>query len=299
MRTLAIIAVAAGISLAASASRFAQSANAAPAAPATPVKSGYAPVDGLQLYYEYDGTGKPLVLLHGGLGAIEMFGPVLTAFAASRQVIAVDLQGHGRTADIDRPLRYELMADDIAGLIKYLGLGKAGRHGVFARRRRSASGRDSPPGDGQKAHRRVSVIQAGRVVSEILAGEAQMGAATAEQMKQSPMYQLYAHLAPRPQDWPIFLTKISDMLSRDYDWTDGVKAIKAPTLLVFADQDAVQIGNMAEFFKLFGGGLHAPSWDGSGAPKAELAILPGVTHDDIFMSPALVSTVTPFLDAGQ
>ena len=93
-------------------------------AAAAPARSGYAPVNGLRLYYETRGSGQPLVLLHGGLGSIGMFGPVLAALAAGRQVIAVDLQGHGRTADIDRPLTYESMGDDVAALVKYLGLGK-------------------------------------------------------------------------------------------------------------------------------------------------------------------------------
>src|SRR3989449_6552836 len=85
----------------------------------------YADVNGIKLYYETRGSGKPLVLLHGGLGAIEMFGPNLPALAKGRQLIAVDLQGHGRTADIDRPLSVELMADDIAALIKHLKLERA------------------------------------------------------------------------------------------------------------------------------------------------------------------------------
>lgn len=126
-----------------------------------------------------------------------------------------------------------------------------------------------------------------------------MDAAAAEQMKQSPMYQLYASIAPRPQDWPILVTKSSDLLKRDYDWSSGVKAITAPTLLVFADQDAVRTSHIADFFSLFGGGQHAPSWDGSGRPKAELAVLPGVTHYNIVMSPALASVVAPFLDSAQ
>jgi hypothetical protein len=89
------------------------------------VKTGYAPVNGLQLYYEIHGTGKPLILLHGGLGSIEMMGELLPLLSAGRQVIAVDLQAHGRTADIERPMRCEAMADDIAALLKHLGIAKA------------------------------------------------------------------------------------------------------------------------------------------------------------------------------
>jgi len=91
----------------------------------TSVQTGYAPVNGLQLYYEIHGAGEPLVLLHGGFGLTSMFSEILPRLAEKRQVIAVDLQGHGRTADIDRPLRLEFMGDDIAALIKHLGLAKA------------------------------------------------------------------------------------------------------------------------------------------------------------------------------
>jgi len=276
----------------ASALGFAQSAGASPG-----MKSGYAPVNSLQLYYEIHGTGKPLVLLHGGLGSIEMFGPVLSALAASREVIAVDLQAHGRTADIDRPLRYELMADDIAGLLAYLGIGKADVMGYSL-------------GGGvaiQVAIRHPEVVRKLVVVScapqrsgwypEILSAEAQMTPAVAEQMKQSPLYQLYSSIAPRPQDWPVLVAKVRDLVTRDYDWSQDAKKITAPVLLVFADEDAVQPSSILGFFALYGGGAHAPTFDGSGKPTAKLAILPGVTHYDITMSPLLVSVTTPFLDS--
>src|SRR3981081_3224889 len=97
----------------------------AQAQPTTTVKTGYAPVNGINLYYEIHGSGEPLILLHGGLGATEMFGEAVPLLAKSRRVIAVDLQAHGRTADIDRPMSFEAMADDIAALIKHLGIEKA------------------------------------------------------------------------------------------------------------------------------------------------------------------------------
>jgi pimeloyl-ACP methyl ester carboxylesterase len=110
---------AAGIILAASGLAFAQTRTT------TVLKTGYAPVNGLNLYYEIHGTGEPLILLHGGLAATEIFSEIMPSLSKNRQVIAVDLQAHGRTADIDRPLSYEAMADDIAALIKHLGFAKA------------------------------------------------------------------------------------------------------------------------------------------------------------------------------
>src|SRR3954451_2243461 len=91
----------------------------------TDVTGNYAPVNGVNLYYEVHGSGRPLILLHGGLGMVGMFAPVLPSLAETRQVIGVELQGHGHTADIDRPFSYELMADDVAALIKHLGLENA------------------------------------------------------------------------------------------------------------------------------------------------------------------------------
>jgi pimeloyl-ACP methyl ester carboxylesterase len=126
---------------------------------------------------------------------------------------------------------------------------------------------------------------------------AQVGAASAEPMKQSPIYQMYARIAPRPADWPVLLTKIGDLLRRDYDWSKEVAAIQAPTMLVFADADAVRTVHAVQFFELLGGGKKDAGWDGSGMSNARLTILPGVTHYNILSSPALAPAVTPFLDA--
>src|SRR6266550_1419540 len=256
----------------------------------------YADVNGIKLYYETHGAGKPLILLHGGLGAIEMFGPNLPALANGRQVIAVDLQGHGRTADIDRPLSVELMADDIAALIKYLKLDGADLMGYSL-------------GGGvalQTAIRHPEVVRKLVVVStpfrrsgfypEILAQQGQVGAAAAEAMKQTPMYQLYAGIAPRPEDWPRLLGKIGDAMKQDFDFSKEISGLKATTLIVAADADIFPPAHAVELFGLLGGGQRDGGWDGSGRPKSRLAILPGLTHYTTFNAPALAATVIPFLD---
>lgn len=125
---------------------------------------------------------------------------------------------------------------------------------------------------------------------------AQVSAASAEPMKQTPMYQMYARIAPKPADWPVLLTKIGDLLRKDYDWSKDVAAIKAPTLLVFGDADAVSPAHAVQFFELLGGGKKDGGWDRSGMSNAQLAILPGLTHYTIFSSPTLASTIAPFLD---
>jgi pimeloyl-ACP methyl ester carboxylesterase len=262
-----------------------------------PGAGNYAEVNGLNMYYEIHGSGEPLILLHGGVGAIEMFGEVLPLLAEGRRVVAVDLQAHGRTADVDRPLSYEKMADDIAALIGHLDLEKADVMGYSL-------------GGGvalQTAIRHPGVVRKVVLVStpfkrdgwypEILAGMGQMGPEAAEPMKQTPMYRLYAAVAPRPEDWPVLLTKLGRLLEQDYDWSEGVSAIEAPTMILVGDADSVRTAHAVEFFELFGGGKADAGWDGSERPNAQLAILPATTHYDIFSSPALASAVTPFLDA--
>lgn len=261
-----------------------------------PVQSGYAPVNGLNMYYEIYGSGEPLVVLHGGVGSIKMFGEVLPRLAKDRQVIAVDLQAHGRTADMDRPLSYEAMADDIAALIKHLNLKSADVMGYSL-------------GGGvalQTAIRHPDAVRKLVLVStpfkrdgwypELLAGQAAMNAQVAEQMKPTPMYQAYASLAPKVQDWPVLITKLGDLLRKDYDWSKDVAAIKAPTLLVVGDADGVRTAHTVAMFELLGGGKRDAGFDGSGMSNARLAILPGLTHYTIFSAPALATAIAPFLE---
>ncbi len=263
----------------------------------TTPQSGYAPVNGLSLYYEIHGDGAPLILLHGGGGATGMFGALLPTLTAARQVIAVDLQAHGRTADIDRPLHIEHMADDIAALIAHLGLSSATVMGY------SLGGAVAI----QTAIRHASVVDKLIIVSTPYkrdgwypasrAAMDQMNAGAAEFLKQTPMYELYAAIAPRVEDWPVLWGKMGDLLRQDYDWSEGVAALVMPTMIIFGDADSVSPAHAAEFFGLLGGGKVDGSWDRSGMTPHRLAILPDTTHYDIFYSPALAAAVAPFLAA--
>ena len=263
---------------------------------ATRTTGEYAEVNGIRLYYQIRGEGQPLVLLHGGLGAIEMFGWNLPALAAKRQVVAVDLQGHGRTADIDRPLSAEYMADDIAALVRHLDLDRVDVVGYSL-------------GGGvalQLAIRHPELVNKLVVISvvfrrdgfypEILAQQAQVHAAAAEFMKQTPMYELYSAVAPRTQDWPRLLDKIGAAMKQPFDFTEQIRAITAPTLVVAGDCDIFPPSHAVELFSLLGGGQRDGGWDGSGRPKSRLAILPGLTHYTIFSDELLASTALRFLD---
>jgi len=245
----------------------------------------YANVNGISLYYEEHGSGQPLILLHGGLGAGEMCAPILPVMAKDRRVITVDLQAHGHTADVDRPLRYETLADDIAGLIGHLGLAQADVMGYSL---------------GGLVRRLVIVsapCQRDGWFPESLAGMDQMGSQLAEPLKGSPLYEIYSRVAPRVEDWPVLLDKTGELLRRDYDWSAGIAKITAPVMLVYADADAVRPAHIVEFYGLLGGGLRDANWDGSARPVARLAILASHTHYDIFASPDLAAAVIPFLDA--
>jgi len=260
-------------------------------------RSGYAPVDGLKMYYEIHGTGQPLILIHGGLGSTEMFAGIMPSLAKNHQVITVDLQGHGRTADIDRPMSFDGLADDIAALAKYLKIDKVdvmgySFGGIVALRTAILH-----PGLVRKLVIVSAPFKRDGWYPEVLADMAQMGPGTAEQLKLTPMYQLYSRIAPKPEDWPRFLAKLGELSKKEYDWSAEVQAIKAPTLLVFGDADAVRTANAMRFFELLGGGLKDGRWDGSGMSNARLAILPGTTHYTILSSPMLVSYVTAFLDS--
>jgi pimeloyl-ACP methyl ester carboxylesterase len=261
----------------------------------------YADVNGINLYYETHGTGRPLILLHGGLGSGEMFGPVLPALAANHQVIVPDLQGHGRTADIDRPLSVELMAGDIAALIEHLGLEKpdvmgyslgggvsfftAARHPELVRR-----------------HVMVSAnIRRSAIYPEMLAQQEQVGPEAADFMKDTPMYQLYQRVAPRPEDFGRLLGKIGESMAKDFDFSDEVRGLRVPTLIVAADADMAPPSHYVEVFALLDGGKRDGGWMGEGRPKGghALAILPGLTHYSIGASPLLAAVATSFLDAPE
>jgi pimeloyl-ACP methyl ester carboxylesterase len=235
----------------------------------------YAEVNGINLYYETHGSGRPLILLHGGLGSGEMFGPVLPVLAERRQVVTVDLQGHGRTADIDRPLDAVLMAGDIAALIDHLQLARPDVVGYSLGGGVAFHTAAKYPA---KVRRLVMVsanIRPDAIYPEMRAQQGQVNAAAVEFMKDTPMYQLYQRVAPRPQDFPRLLDKIGEAMSKDFDFTEEVRGLQMPTLVVAADADMAPPSHYVEVFKLLDGGLRDGGWMGEGRPK-------GVTHSQSF-----------------
>jgi len=258
----------------------------------------YAEVNGINLYFETHGAGRPLVLLHGGLGSGEMFGPILPQLAERRQVVTPDLQGHGRTADIDRPIDVRLMADDIAALIEYLRLDRPDIVGYSLGGGVALQTAAKYP---VKVGRLVAAsanIRADAIYPEIRAQQRQVNAAAAEFMKDTPMYQLYQRVAPRPEDFPRLLDKMGESMSKDFDFTEEVRSLQVPTLIVAADADMAPPSHYVEVFKLLDGGLRDGGWMGEVRPKGghALAILPGLTHYNLFSSPLFAAVILAFID---
>jgi pimeloyl-ACP methyl ester carboxylesterase len=258
----------------------------------------YAKVNGLNLYYETHGTGRPLILIHGGLMSGETFGPVLTELAQHHQVITPDLQGHGRTADIDRPIDVRLMADDIAALIDHLGLEKPDVVGYSLGGGVALLTGVKYPGKIRRLVAASANIRPDAIYPEMRAQQSQVGAAAAEFMKETPMYQLYNRVAPRPEDFPRLLDKIGASMAKDFDFTEEVRGLQVPTLIVAADADMAPPSHYVEIFKLLGGGLRDGGWMSEGRPTGghALAILPGLTHYNIGDSPMFAAVILAFLD---
>jgi pimeloyl-ACP methyl ester carboxylesterase len=261
----------------------------------------YADVNGINLYFETHGSERPMILLYGGLGSGEMFGPILPTLAQRHQVIAVDLQGHGRTADIDRPIDVRFMADDIAALIDHLGLDRPDVVGYSLGGGVAVLTAAKHP---EKVGRLVAAsvnLRPDAIYAEMRAQQGQVSAAAAEFMKDTPMYQLYQQVAPRPEDFPRLLDKIGAFMAQDFDFTEEVRGLRVPTMIVAADADMAPPSHHVEIFKLLDGGLRDGGWMNEGRPKGghALAILPGLTHYSIFASPLFAAVILDFLDAGD
>ncbi len=257
---------------------------------------GRATVNGVELAYQIQGTGEPLILLHGGFGSVEMFGPNVAALAAGRQVIGVDLQSHGRTPAVDRPMRFETMADDIAALVRHLGHEQSDVMGFSLGGAVALRTAIQHPA----VVRRLVLVstpfsRAGWQPEQIAAFD-QMGPEMAEPFKQTPMYEAYREIAPRVEDWPILVAQLTGLLKLDYDWRDAVRGLSMPVLIVVGDADGLAPRHAVEFFELLGGGKRDAGWDRSGMTRHALAVLPRVTHYDINVTPTLATTVASFLD---
>jgi pimeloyl-ACP methyl ester carboxylesterase len=293
-RTARIVITVAGICLAARTLTLAQSDSTTPA-PAQP-QTGYASVNGLNMYYEIHGTntGTPLVVLHGAYMSIASFGEIIPRLAETRQVIAVELQGHGRTNDIpDRQITYEHMADDVAAFMGEIGVDKADvlgysmgastalqvaiRHPERVNRLVFLSSTYNSAGWHQQLHDMIATI-----TPEMFAG--------------SPMEAEYLRLAPNPEHWPLLVSKLVALDRAVQDWpAEDIQGVQSPTLVMVGDSDQVRLEHAVELFKLLGGGVPG---DLVGMPQSQLAIIPAASHVSLLYRVDLLNTfIVEFLDA--
>jgi pimeloyl-ACP methyl ester carboxylesterase len=259
-----------------------------------PVSSGYADVNGIKLYHEIYGQGAPLVLLHGGLMTIGEMLTLLEPLAKTHKVIAVELQGHGRTADTDRLLSFEIMGDDIAALLNQINISKADIVGLSLG---AAVGLRIAIQHPEKV-RRLVVISSPYAkrgwYPEPREGMGNVSAAMAENMRQTPTGK-FSEQWSEPRRFPQFLDKMGKMMGASYDWSADVKKLPMPVMLVFADNDSVSQNHIAEFFALLGGGVKEPGWQNTQLSKARLAIVPGYSHYNFVSAPELAPIIDKYL----
>jgi pimeloyl-ACP methyl ester carboxylesterase len=260
--------------------------------------TGYAPVHGLQMYYEVHGDRRdgrrPLVLLHGNLSTIGVdFGGVIPSLAKQRQVIGVEQQAHGHTADIDRPLRIRFWAEDTFALLGHLGIDQADLFGYSSGSAVAMQlALDHPEVVGKLVLASFSYRLDG-LHPGLMDNISQL---QPEHLAGTPFEQDYARVAPNPGDWPKLIEKIKDQETDLPEWTaDDLRNLAAPTMLIIGDSDIVQPEHSVEMFRLLGGGV---AGDLHGLPRSRLAILPGTTHVTLVQrSDWLASMVAEFLDA--
>jgi pimeloyl-ACP methyl ester carboxylesterase len=241
----------------------------------------YALVNGLQLYYETRGSGRPLVLLHGGLMTIDLnFGPLLEPLSASRQVIAVELQGHGHTADTDRPMTIESLAGDVVALLDLLGIAETDLFGFsLGGLVAYAVALGAPTRVGKLVVAAADAHRPPGRESAPLDDDRMPTAADFQAMRDA-----YDAVAPDPGHFDDFAARTSTMVHEFPGWTDELRSLQTATLLMFGDRDMTPLSDVVEMFELL--------------PNAQLAVLPGTTHIGITRRPGeVLALITPFLDA--
>ena len=257
--------------------------------------TGYAPVNGLKMYYEIHGKGEPVVLLHGSFMTLTNFNwpEMIAALAKSRQVIAVEMQGHGRTADINRDFSYANLADDIAAMLDYLKIGKAD---VIGYSMGGGVAMEVAIRHPQKVRKVVSISAVFRDNGWVQEALDVYPKLTAEAFKGSPIEADYKRLSPTPNEFPNFVKRAISMDLKPYDFgAEKLKATSAPIFFIHGDADGVRLEHIAEMFTLKGGGIMG---DMRPRSASRLAVLPDTTHVTLVQKvDIIVPMINDFLDA--
>jgi pimeloyl-ACP methyl ester carboxylesterase len=255
--------------------------------------SGYAPVNGLRIYYEVHGAGAPLVLLHGSYMTIDLnWSRLIPQLARSRTVIALEMQGHGRTADSERPFSYSTLADDVAGVLKHVGIGRADVLGY------SLGGTVAL----ESAIRHPTLVQNVIFISSVFRYDGWVKEArdlfptlSPGFFEKTPLKAEYDRLAPDRRHWGAFVTKLAKFDATPFDLgAENIRALTCPALIIKGDNDGVELTHIAEMYKLLGGDRMG---DTAGLPRSRLAVLPAMTHVGLMgETERLASFINAFLD---
>lgn len=249
-----------------------------------PAAAETAKINGLDLFYEVAGEGKPLVMIHGAYMNNDTWGGLKEALAENYRVIAVEMQAHGRTSDRDTPISYTGMADDVAALLDHLEIEKATILGY------SMGGSvairlaiDHP----EKVERIVAASAGYRYDLETMGQEFidMIATITPEMFAGTPFEAEYKRLSPDPDGFPVLVKKLKALDLEFFDWSDEFARIEVPSLYVFGDADIVGLDFIAELHKAAGGQLNGDTY---GLPKTQLLVLPGTSHTGVFFNPANV-----------
>jgi pimeloyl-ACP methyl ester carboxylesterase len=252
---------------------------------------GRVKVNGMQMYYEVSGQGDPLVVLHGAYMNIPSMGAIVPKLARTHKVYAVELQGHGRTTDIDRPITYPNMADDVAAFMKAVGLEKAD---VFGYSMGAAVGLQLAIRHPQKVNRLAAASVAYDMKGwqpEFVEFIPQM---TVEMFTAMPFAEEYRKLAPNPEGFPALVKKLIALEKEPMAWENDVRALKTPVLIVTGDADVATLEHSVAMFRLLGGGVMGDM--GKPLPASRLAIMPATSHTAVITQTDLLHAfVEPFL----
>jgi len=248
-------------------------------------------VNGMQMYYEVSGAGDPIVVLHGAYMSIPSMGAIIPMLAKTHKVYAVELQGHGRTTDIDRPITYQNLADDVAAFMDAVGLPKAD---VFGYSMGSAAALQLAIRHPEKVNKLIAASVGYDVKGFQPAFTAMIPTMTPEMFANTPMPAEYKKLAANPNGFPELARKLIQLEKEPMAWEADVRKLKTPVLIISGDADVATLEHTVSLFRIFGGGEMGDM--GKPLPASRLAVLPATSHTSVITQPdLLIAFIEPFL----
>jgi pimeloyl-ACP methyl ester carboxylesterase len=256
----------------------------------TPVGK-YVTINGMKMYYEVSGESDPLIVLHGAYMNIPSMGSIIPKLAETHKVYVVELQGHGRTTDIDRPITYQNLADDVAAFMNSVGLGKAD---VFGYSMGSIAGLQLAIRHPEKVNRLVAASVAYDLEGWQPEFKEAIPQMTVEMIVNMPFADDYRKLAPNPDGFPALVEKLIALEKEPMAWEEDVKKLKTPILIIAGDADVMTLEHSVSLFRLLGGGIMGDM--GEPLPVSRLAIMPATSHTAVITQPDMLhSFIEPFL----